>query len=318
MTYFFFVSGFIILLFGAKWLVDGAASIGKKFGLPQLIIGLTLVALGTSLPELVINVFASIEGSTDLAIGNVLGSNIMNTLLIIGVAAMIHPIAMASRKNLINTFLSLLATLLLILMANCSFSDPTIKMISRPDGIVLILMLIAFLIYLFSQKNKADEFSEESNIRERGTALSIGLILVGSAGLFFGGKWIVNGVDQLANDLGMSQTTIGLTIVAAATSLPELVTSIIAALNKNTDMAVGNAIGSNLFNLLLVLGISALITPIEYNTDLNFQMGILVVATLLVLIFIRFDIGKPRKAISRIEGIGLVLFYFAFMYLLFR
>jgi cation:H+ antiporter len=313
-TYFYFFLGFIFLLIGAKWLVDGAGSIGKKSGLPQLIIGLTIVALGTSLPELIINIFASVEGLTDLAIANVVGSNITNTLLIIGVAALIYPISMTGRKNQVNTFLSLMAALLLLLLAHYSFREHNQHVLTRIDGGILIAMLIIFLIYSFSGNNKGDITGEGDEIKVMGWPRSFAFVLLGAAGIFFGGKWIVDSTGQIATDLGLSQSAIGLTLIAATTSLPELVTSIVAALKKNTDMAVGNAVGSNIFNILLVLGTSALITPIKYNPiQLDMQMFILIIATILVILFIKYDIGKPRRAISQVEGGLLVIFYIVFV-----
>jgi len=311
------------LLLGAKWLVDGASSIGKKLGLPQIIIGLTIVALGTSLPELVINIFASINGSSDLAIGNVIGSNIMNTLLIIGIAAIIYPISMTGKKGVTDAFIVLAATLVLLLLANdyiLSGNEPNISMI---DGFILLGLLIFFLVWTFLKKGALQEEAEESDIKSMKVSLSVGFILLGSLGLFFGGKWIVNGVNQISTDLGLAESVIGLTIIATATSLPELVTSVIAALKKNTDLAVGNAIGSNLFNILMVLGLSAVIHPIDYDTSLNNQLYILIGATVLIILFIIFGVEKfsritvksSTRTISRFEGIVLIGLYLVFLYI---
>lgn len=294
-------------------MIDGASSIGRKFGLPQLLIGLTIVALGTSLPELVINVFASIEGSTDLAIGNVLGSNIINTLLIIGVAASIYPISMAGKKSSMDVWFSLIITLVLYVIANYTFKKDGEPFISRYDGIIFIALLVGFLFYTFKKGGALKVESEASETNEMKTSWSIGFIILGIAGLFFGGKWIVSGANQISTDLDLSQSVVGLTIVAAATSLPELVTSILAALKKNSDLAVGNAIGSNLFNILMVLGVSALIEPIAYDPVLNIEIYILLFATLLVLLFIKIDLGKTRKAISKLEGIILIVVYMLFL-----
>ena len=311
------------MLLGAKWLVDGASSIGKKLGLPQIIIGLTIVALGTSLPELVINIFASINGSSDLAIGNVIGSNIMNTLLIIGIAAIIYPISMTGKKGVTDAFIVLAATLVLLLLANDYIlpgNEPNISMI---DGFILLGLLILFLIWTFVKKGALQEEAEESDIKSMKVSLSVAFILLGSLGLFFGGKWIVNGVNQISTDLGLAESVIGLTIIATATSLPELVTSVIAALKKNTDLAVGNAIGSNLFNILMVLGLSAVIHPIDYDTSLNNQLYILIGATVLIILFIIFGVEKfsritvksSTRAISRFEGIILIGLYLVFLYI---
>ncbi|MCF6342345.1 MAG: calcium/sodium antiporter [Bacteroidales bacterium] len=316
MVYFLFILGFVFLIFGAKFLVDGAASIGKKSGLSQLVIGLTVVALGTSLPELVINVFASIENNTGLAIGNVLGSNIMNTLLIIGIAAMIYPIKMAGRKCRTDVLFNLLAILVLLVLANDSFFGKPDNLIDKADGFILLALLMAFLYYTFFIEKK--ETSKENSVKEYSLALSLAYLGGGAIGLFFGGKWIVNGAGQIAGDMGVSNTFIGLTIVAVSTSLPELVTSVIAALKKNTDLALGNAIGSNIFNIFLVLGSSSIITPIPFNPDLNIELGILFVAGLLLILFIRKDFGRQKRAVSRLEG-GLLIsaYLFYILYLVF-
>ncbi|MCF6170961.1 MAG: calcium/sodium antiporter [Bacteroidales bacterium] len=307
MVYFLFVLGFILLILGAKFLVDGAASIGKKSGLSQLVIGLTVVALGTSLPELVINVFASIDGNTGLAIGNVLGSNIMNTLLIIGIAAIIYPIKMAGRKCRTDVLFNLLAIFVLLILANDRFFGKPENQINQTDGLILIAFLAAFLYYTFFVEKKAQP--KENRVKEYSLALSLIYLAGGGLGLFFGGKWIVSGASQIAGDIGVGNTFIGLTIIAVSTSLPELVTSVIAALKKNTDLALGNAVGSNIFNIFLVLGSSSLIAPIPFHVDLNVELGILIGAGLLLILFIRMDFGRQKMAVSRIEGVLLILAY---------
>lgn len=312
-TYSLFFTGFVVLILGAKWLVDGAASIGKKSGLPQMVIGLTIVALGTSLPELIINVFASLEGSSDLAIGNVLGSNIINTLFIIGITAVIFPIKMPGLKCRTDVLFSLFAIIILIVIANDTFFGRTHNKIDVVDGIILIILMLGFLYYtFFKSKNQQDE-STDNGIRELTTIKSVGLITAGIAGLFFGGKWIVGGVDQIALDFELTQSVIGLTLIAIATSLPELVTSILAALKRNTDLAIGNAVGSNIFNILLVLGVSAIIKPIDYNTSLNFEMAILLISGLLLVLFIQLNIGGLKRTISRMEGAIMLILYICFI-----
>jgi len=278
-----------------------------------MLIGLTIVALGTSLPELVINVFASVEGSTDLAIGNVLGSNIINTLLIIGVAATIYPIGMAGKKSTMDVWFSLLITFILLIIANFTFFEDGVPYISRYDGLIFLALLAGFLFYSFTKGGALEVESSASESTILKVRWSITLIIAGGLSLYFGGQWIVNGADQITADFGLSQSMVGLTIIAAATSLPELVTSILAALKKNSDLAVGNAIGSNLFNILLVLGVSALIRPIAFDTALNFEIGILIVSTILILFFIKVDLGKTKRAISSIEGILLIIVYILFL-----
>lgn len=323
MAFFLFIVGFVVLLFGAKYLVDGASSIGKKLGMSQLIVGLTVVALGTSLPELVINVFASIQGNTDLAIGNVLGSNIMNTLLIIGIAAIIFPITMSGDPFRFDVVISLIATVVLFFMANYTSFSGDVLVIDRVDGSILLVLFFLFLLFLFfKSRGESSETEEEgSGIKILSNTRTAIYLIIGSTGLYFGGKWIVGGTTQVATLLGVSESMIALTLVAGATSLPELVTSVMAAVKKNTDMAIGNAVGSNIFNIFLVLGVSSLITPIEYNPALNTQMWILLSAGLILILFIVVDVDrifkrklpKTKRAISSVEGILLVLGYVAFV-----
>ena len=309
-TYILFVLGFVILILGAKFLVEGGTSIGMKAGLSQLIVGLTIVALGTSLPELVINVFASIQGSSQLAIGNVLGSNIMNTLLIIGIAAIIYPIKVESSVCKRDSWINLIAILLVALLANDFIFGKSENILTSLDGIILLGFFLIMLYVLFS-KSKPTENTDvnESNILSY--PKSILFILIGISGLFFGGKWIVDGAIVISSNLGVSESTIGLTLVAIATSLPELVTSIVAALKKNTAIAIGNALGSNIFNIFLVLGTSAIIHPINFDSNLNFEISILIVASLFLMLVIR--IGKTHRTITRLEGILLTLSYFVFL-----
>lgn len=310
-TYILFAIGFVILILGAKFLVDGASSIGIKAGLSQLIIGLTIVAFGTSLPELVINIFASIKGSSGLAIGNVLGSNIMNTLLIIGITAIIYPIKVDNAVSKRDSWINLLAIFLVAILANDILFGKNEKIIDQTDGIILLIFFIIMLYLLFSNSGGRSENSD-NNIRTFPYFKSIIFIIIGSLGLFFGGKWIVSGATIIASQLGVSESVIGLTLIAIATSLPELVTSIVAALKKNTDIAIGNALGSNIFNIFLVLGTSATIHPINFESNLNFEIGILVVASLFLVLVIR--LGNKARTITRLEGIFLTLGYLVFLF----
>ncbi len=310
-TYILFILGFAILIYGAKLLVDGASSIGAKAGLSQLIIGLSIVALGTSLPELVINVFASINGNTGLAIGNVLGSNIMNTLLIIGIAAIIYPIKVNTSVCKRDSWVNLIAILVVGVLANDFIFSNSPNSIGTIDGIILLIFFVILLYMLFSNKSDSND-NIESEIKKYTYLKSTLLIIAGSLGLFFGGRWIVDGALTISRDFGVSESTIGLTLIAVATSLPELVTSVIAALKKNTDIAIGNALGSNVFNIFLVLGTSAVINPIAFDSNLNIEIGILLVSSLFLMLVIR--IGGAARTITRIEGIVLSVSYIAFLF----
>ncbi len=311
LTYTVFIFGFIILILGANWLISGASSIGLRFGLSQLIIGLTIVAFGTSLPELVINVFASINGNTDLAMGNVIGSNITNTLLVIGVAAVIIPIKVKQIINKRDIWFNLMAAVMVMLLANDFIFGRSHNSINQLDGLILISILVYYLyVSFFKDKTAVSDSSEKIN--KLPLYKSVIYIILGGSGLFVGGKWIISGVSQLTTDLGVTESAIGLTLIAGATSLPELVTTIIAARDKNTDIAFGNAIGSNIFNVFLVLGCSALIKPIDFQLSLNVQIGMLVVFSFLIMLFIKT--GKEKRTISRREGILLIFGYFCFLY----
>lgn len=321
MAFLLFIAGFIVLLFGAKFLIEGAASIGKRAGMSQLIVGLTVVALGTSLPELVINVFASMEGSTDLAIGNVVGSNITNTLLIVGIAAMIFPITMTGDAFRFDVVFSLLAAVILFVMANFTSFGGESYVIDRVDGSILLILFLLFLVFLFYKSKRQSDEDEDSDIKILSKGQTVVYLIGGSLGLYFGGKWIVGGATQVALLLGVSESVIALTLVAGATSLPELVTSLMAAIKKNTDMAIGNAVGSNIFNIFLVLGTSSLITPIEFNPLLDTQLWILIGSGLVLILFIVLDVDrlfkrklpKTKRAISSIEGFFLVIGYIIFV-----
>jgi len=311
LTYILFAAGFVILIFAAKFLVDGASSIGIKAGLSQFVIGLTVVALGTSLPELVINVLASVDGNTGLAIGNVLGSNIMNTLLILGITAIIFPIKVQSIVCKRDSWINLFAILILAIMANDLFFGKEKHVISTLDGTILLVFFIIMLYILFFKSGKQDT-ADADDIKSYSLLKSILLVIVGSLGLFFGGKWIVEGAISISMDMGVSQSTVGLTLVAMATSLPELVTSVVAASKKNTDIAIGNVFGSNIFNIFLVLGVSATIHPIDFDSNLNIEIGLLLVASIFLMIVIR--VGSTKRTITRLEGILLTIGYFIFLF----
>jgi len=309
-TYLSFFSGFVILIAGAQMLVNGASSIGIKLKVSQMVMGLTIVALGTSLPELIVNIFAGIKGNTDLAIGNILGSNITNMLLVVGVAALIIPIHFQKKTLKRDIPFSLFAPVLLFVLANdFIFGRPNI--ISRYDGIILLIFLGFFLYFtFFKQGEKSD--TEQEDFKQYSWGLSVLYIVLGGLGLYFGGEWIVDGAVKIATAIGISQTAMGLTLVAGATSLPELATSIIAARKNNADMALGNAVGSNILNILLVLGVTALIKPIPYAPRLNIELGLVLTSGLLLLAFAK--LGKTKNTLNRTEGILLVMIYVAFIY----
>jgi cation:H+ antiporter len=313
-----FIAGFVLLVKGADLLVDGAASIAHKMGISSLIVGLTVVAFGTSAPELVVNLIASTGGNTDLAIGNVLGSNISNTLLILGVAALIYPITVKEGLIWKEIPFSLLAVIVLFLVANDSLIDGMdVSQISRSDGLIMLAFFILFVAYLLNAAKSGvlDKKLDHEKIQEKPGWISFSQVVAGIIGLTLGGKWIVDGALYFGEQLGVSQALMGLTVVAIGTSLPELATAIVAARKQHADIVLGNVIGSNIFNILLVLATTASITPLTFSVELNQDITTVVSTTILLLILILSN----GKKIARWQGglfVGMYVVYLA--YLIFR
>jgi cation:H+ antiporter len=315
-----FVLGFVFLVKGADFLVEGASSIAKKYGLSSIMIGLTIVAFGTSLPELLVSALSAMSGSPDIAVANILGSNFSNTLLILGTTAIVAPIIV--KKNTINKEIpfSLLALLAVGFLVNDFLIDGNgPNVLTRIDGLILLLFFIVFIYYTFTlKKEKINvlpklKISKEEDIKEHKNYKSILLIILGVVGLYFGGEWIVNGAVEIATYFNLSEALIGLTIIAVGTSLPELAASIIAAKKGEADMAVGAVVGSNIFNMLWVLGLSATISPIVYNSALNIDLYILIAITILLIPLIYA--GK-KNVLTKREGIILLsiyVFYLVFL-----
>lgn len=300
------IVGFVALILGANWLVDGATSVGIRAKLSPLIIGLTIVAFGTSLPELIINIFSCARGSSGLAIGNIVGSNIMNILFILGTAAIIYPIDVSRISIRRDIPAGFAATAALALMANFFGSYHTIVWW---EGLVLLLMAALYL-YLTMVKNEKPANEVEAIQIPMPWGKTILLLVLGIAGLYAGGELVSNNAQKLAKAWGMSEALIGLTVVAIATSLPELITSIVAATKKNAGIAIGNVLGSNILNIFVVLGISSLIMPLQFDTQMNINLGVLFVAHLIMFIFV--FTGKGRK-LSRFEGFLMLLSFAGFM-----
>lgn len=314
-TYILFIVGFILLVKGADLLVSGASSLARKLNVSDLIIGLTVVSFGTSMPELIVNIMASVQGNSEIAVGNVMGSNVANLLLILGLTAVVKPLPIHRNTAYTEIPFSLTATILVGFIANAAlFNDREELMISREDGLLLLLFFALFMAYIFRvAKEENENLLPEETVMEMPVAKALALVLVGIAGLFLGGKWVVEGAIELATIFGMSQSFIGLTIVAIGTSLPELVTSIIAAQKGNTDVAVGNAVGSNIFNLLWILGVSSVIRPLPFQVVNNDDILVLVFASSLVLFGLA--VGKKDTIDRWIGALFLVLYigYIAFL-----
>ena len=304
---FLLIVGFAALILGANWLVNGATSIGVKAKLSPLIIGLTIVAFGTSLPEMIVNVFSCIKGSPGLAIGNIIGSNTMNILLILGVSSMIYPIDVSRISIRRDIPAGFIATFAITLMAN-DFFRGTSGTICWVEGLVLLGMGAGYLWLTF--KKNSDDSEDSETQQELPWGKTIFQLVLGIIGLYLGGELVSRNAQILALSWGMSESTVGLTVVATATSLPELITSIVAALKKNSSIAIGNVLGSNILNIFMVLGVSSLITPLPFDTHMNHQLMILFAANAIMLTTV--FTGKGRK-ISRFEGSILTLGYVAFM-----
>jgi cation:H+ antiporter len=305
----FLIVGLIVIILSANALVSGASSIAKRFGIPDLVIGLTIVSIGTSTPELAISIISALKGNTDIAVGNILGSNIANILLIIGLSAIVFPLVVQKNTQYKEIPLGILAIALIGICGNDIILDNGSKnVLSRIDGIVLLCFFIIFLYYTFQIATKKD--IEGGQIHKQALWKSIIFIILGIAGLFFGGNYFVEGAVKIARYFGMSDTLIGLTIVAIGTSLPELATSIVAAYKKNPDIAVGNVVGSNILNVFLILGITATIKPLPLNPATNIDIAVALVASL--LLFSSTFLFHHRK-VTRVEGIIFVSFYILYL-----
>ena len=310
-NYLFLIGGIALIIFSANWLVDGASSIAKTYGLSDLVIGLTIVAFGTSAPELTVNLFSALQGSTDIAIGNVLGSNIANIFLIAGISALIYPLSIQNNTTWKEIPFSLLAAVVLGIIANDQLLDGSVtgNFVSRIDGLVLLSFFLIFMVYTMEiSKNSVNE--EEEDVQKLPMWKAFLLVGAGLAGLFFGGKYLVQGAINIAQQLGMSEKLIGLTIIAVGTSLPEMATSVVAAFKKKTDIAIGNIVGSNIFNIFFILGLTAVIQPLPFSPSINFDIGVAILASFLLFVT-TLTLGKKR--VDRLEGGLFVLIYICYI-----
>jgi len=307
MQIFLLILGLAVLIAGAEWMVRGSSDLARKYHVPDLIIGLTVVAFGTSAPELVVNLFASTSEHQDIVFGNILGSNNFNIFIILGIAGMIYPLKVQVSTIWKEIPMSLAALAILFLMVNIPFSGGN-HLLSRIDGLILLSLFVLFQFYIYRQikNNKPAEAVPVNNIR---LTLTIFLIIIGLAGLVIGGKLVVNNAVLLAQALGISEKIIGLTIIAAGTSLPELATSVVAAFKKKTDIAVGNVVGSNLFNILLIGGTVAVVKPVPYSSTFNNDFYILAAGT--VILFINMFTWKKHR-LDRWEAALLFLTYIVY------
>ncbi len=309
MNFLLLIIGLGVLIKSADWLVEGAALIANRFGVSPLAIGLTIVAFGTSAPELVVNLIAVFQGNTQLAIGNIVGSNIANILLILGVAAAIYPLSVKSSTVWKEIPLALLAAVLIMILANDMLLEGTaVSTLARIDGLVLLAFFLVFLYYTYGV-SKVVAGKEEEPIKEMTMGRSILATVAGIAGLVIGGKLLVDNAVSIATALGLSETLIGLTVVAIGTSLPELATSAVAAYKRQSDIAIGNVVGSNIFNTFWILGISAAIKPLPLVPANNFDFLVSIAAS--TILFLALFLGR-RHLLERWQGVvflGLYVLY---------
>lgn len=299
-----------MLILGATKLVDAASSLAAKMGVPSIVIGLTIVAFGTSAPELVVNVFAAAEGSSEMVLGNVLGSNIFNILAVLGICAVIYPLTVNKTTTLLEVPLSLLAGLCVLVMGADIFLDGGVfNIISRSDAIILLLFFSIFLVYNMVLAQKSSE-QEVMVTKYYSNAKAVLFIVLGLVGLVVGGQLIVTSAVELAQVFGLSERVIGLTVVSIGTSLPELATSLVAVRKKNVDIAIGNVVGSNIFNIFLILGVSATVLPVQLNDNTLIDIFVNILAGLLLFVFV--IIGKKGQ-LSKWGGIVFVCMYIGYL-----
>ncbi|MFY7919845.1 MAG: calcium/sodium antiporter [Chryseotalea sp.] len=314
-TIVFLFVGFAVLIKGADFLVNGSSSLAKKMNVSNLAIGLTVVAFGTSTPELIVSTLAALDGKNDASFGNVIGSNNFNLMFILGIAGLIYPLTVQRSTVKYEVPLSILAAVVLFVLVNdnmlwgSAVSAPEVGgVLSRIDAFILLLFFVGFMLYIVrTMKNNSD--LDQDDVKIYATWLSIVFVVAGLAMLIGGGKLVVDNAIAIAKHFEVSDKLIGLTILAAGTSLPELVTSCVAAYRKNTDIAIGNVIGSNIFNIFFILGITGLISPMEYSAAMNFDVYILLISTVVLMIFM-FTINTRK--LDRWEAAILLLGYFTY------
>ncbi len=316
--------GFAILIKGADFLVNGASSAAKKYGISNLAIGLTVVAFGTSMPELIVSLLSALNGKNDASFGNVIGSNNFNLLFILGIAGIIYPLVVQRNTVKYEVPLSLLAGLVLFLLVNDNMLWGTpvttgvsaeghpvtyVGILSRFDSVILLLFFGLFMLYIYRTMKHASDLEEGEPIKIYSTWMSVGMVVLGLAMLIGGGELVVDNAIEIAHHFGLSERLIGLTILAAGTSLPELATSAVAAYRKNTDIAIGNVIGSNIFNIFFILGITGSISPIPFNGAMNIDLQVLGAATVVLMIFM-FTLNTRK--LDRWEAFMMLMGYIAY------
>jgi cation:H+ antiporter len=310
MVYILLIIGFALLIKGADYFVDGASNIAGLLRVPSILIGLTIVAFGTSSPEATVSIIAALEGSPDVAIGNVVGSNIFNITMVLGIAAFLYPLQVKSETTKKEIPFTLLAGgVMLVLISDTVLQGFSENAITRSDGIIFLLFLGIFMYYVIDvAMNSRNNGNKEDIPADLKWGKSIFMSVLGLASIILGGQMVVTNATEIAFSLGMSETLVGLTIVAIGTSLPELVTSIAAAMKKESEIALGNIVGSNIFNILFILGAASLITPLPVNNKMFVDVYIMIILTVLLLIF-----SRTNYRIGKREGIILIIMYVIYM-----
>lgn len=309
---FILLAGLLLILFGANWLVDGSSSIAKRFGISEFVIGLTIVGIGTSTPEMVVSFLSSIQGKADMAIGNIVGSNIFNTMMILGVTALISPLTITKSNLRKDIPLNIIVTVILIILGmNLTIFGCGQNQLSRIDGAILLLIFAWYLWSSFKEDNAETE--DDGDIKEYSIAISILLVLAGLASLIIGGRLFVNSATELAKMFGVSDKFIAITIMAAGTSMPELATCVVAAIKGHGQLALGNILGSNISNILLILGGSALISPLSFNGMTYVDLGTVLAGAVFILASAWLF---RKKSLDRVEGTILILMEAAYMWYL--
>lgn len=307
------IAGLILILCGANWLVDGSSSIAKRFGISEFVIGLTIVGIGTSTPEMVVSFLSSFQGKADMAIGNIVGSNIFNTMMILGVTALISPLAITKSNIKRDIPLNIFVTVILILLGmNFTIFGMGQDQLSRIDGAILLAVFAWYLWVSFKSDNGNSEKDGEG-IKEYKTFVSVLLIIAGLAGLVIGGRLFVNSATELAKMFGVSDKFIAITVMAAGTSMPELATCVVAALKGRGQLALGNVLGSNISNILLILGGAALINPLSFSGMTYVDLGAVLISAIFILLS---AYCFKKKTLDRFEGFILILMEAAYMWYL--
>lgn len=310
---FILLAGLLLILFGANWLVDGSSSIAKRFGISEFVIGLTIVGIGTSTPEMVVSFLSSFQGKADMAIGNIVGSNIFNTMMILGVTALISPLTITKSNLKKDIPLNIIVTVLLIVLGmNFTLFGKGQNQLSRIDGAIL-LAVFAWYIWTSFRSDAGDSGEDGESIKAYKTGISVLLIVAGLAGLIIGGRLFVNSATELAKMFGVSDKFIAITVMAAGTSMPELATCVVAALKGRGQLALGNVLGSNISNILLILGGAALINPLSFTGMTPVDLGAVLISALFILT--SAYLFKKRQ-LDRFEGVILLLMEVGYMWYL--